>query len=119
MLLPETFLQRMELTILSQAFNRSDFGTVTLYRQHRTRLHADSVDMHDTCTTLAGITPDVSSRQIQVLAQIMYQQQTRFYLAGIANTVDRDRNRCHSPTSSLSVKRTTNYLRSERANQVG
>ena len=104
MLLPETLLERMHLTLGGQAFDGCYFGTMALDGQDRARLDTLAVEVNYARATLAGITADVRSSQIELFAQVVNQQRPRLNIARVRFPIDSDGDRCHSLTSLLTVK---------------
>ena len=88
MLLPETFLQGMKLTVLGEALDGGDVGAVGLDRQDRAGLHRQPVHMNGARTALAGVAPDVGPREPQHVPQIVDEEQPGLYLAGVLGPVD-------------------------------
>ena len=90
-LLPESFLQGMEPTVVGQAFDRHDLGAVRLNREERARLGATPIDQHGAGAALARVAPDVRAGQIEVLAQEVDQKQSRLYVHRAHLAIDGDR----------------------------
>jgi hypothetical protein len=55
-----------------------------------------AIDHDHTCATLAGITPDVRTGQIELFAQIVHQQRAIFDIAGMGLAVHCYRNPSHA-----------------------
>src|SRR5438128_766358 len=64
MLLPEAFLERMELTSLFQTLDSFDLATVGLNRQQRARLEGNTVDDDGTGAAIVGVATDVRASQV-------------------------------------------------------
>ncbi|GAC1467839.1 MAG: hypothetical protein PVSMB1_16770 [Gemmatimonadaceae bacterium] len=81
MLLPEAFLQRMQVTVLGQALDRGDRRAVGLDRKDRAGLRAPAVDEDGAGSTLTGVAPDVRARQTQLFAEEVDEKDTRINVA--------------------------------------
>ena len=68
-LLPEAFLQWVQLIALGQAFDRHDFGAVRLDREDRAGFGASAVDEHRAGAALTRIAADVRAGEVEVFAQ--------------------------------------------------
>src|SRR5262249_36144857 len=68
-LLPEAFLDRMELAAFFQSLDRADGAAVGLYRQHGARLDRFAVDDHRAGAAVRGVAADVRAGQTQLIAQ--------------------------------------------------
>src|SRR5215471_5521594 len=89
--LPEGFLHRMQLAVLSQAFDGHDGGAVGLHGQDRAGLDRVAVHQHRAGAALARIAADVGSGQTQRLAQEMRQEKPRLDLRGAPGSIDVNR----------------------------
>src|SRR5215204_3588746 len=72
--LPEAFLQRMELLTVCQAFNGCDFSLLSLDREHSARLDRVTVQKNGASPALAGVTPDVGTREAEHVSEVMNQK---------------------------------------------
>src|SRR5262245_28656730 len=79
-LLPETLLNRMELPILFEPFDRHDLGAVCLDGKHGARLHGFFVENHRTGAAVRRVAADVRARQPELVAQEMNEEQPRIDL---------------------------------------
>jgi hypothetical protein len=75
---PESFLQRVQVSGLTHAFNRGDARAIDLYREHRAGFHGDTIDMNGAGSALAGVATNMRAGQIQGFAQVMDQKRARF-----------------------------------------
>ena len=76
-LLPEAFLQGMQLTVRREALDRRDRGAVGLDREDRAGLRAPAVDEDGAGAALTGVAPDVRAGQAQVLAEEVDEKHAR------------------------------------------
>src|SRR5438128_9037403 len=85
-LLPEAFLDGVELASLLQPLDGRHFAAVGLHRQHGARLHRLPVEQHGARAAVGGVAADVRARQPQPLADEVDQEQPRLdlRLAGAA-----------------------------------
>src|SRR5215510_8844728 len=74
MLLPESFLNGMQLAALLQSFDGTDVAAVRLYGEDRARLHRIAVDDDGAGTAVRRVAADVRARQTEVIAQQVDQQ---------------------------------------------
>src|SRR6266850_1744663 len=74
-LVPERFLDGVELAVLLQALHGADLRAVRLDREHRARLHRLAVEQHGAGAAVRGVAADVRPGQAQVLAQEVDEQQ--------------------------------------------
>src|SRR6267142_567386 len=74
-LVPERFLDGVELAVLLQALHGADLRAVRLDREHRARLHRLDVEQHGAGAAVRGVAADVRPGQAQVLAQEVDEQQ--------------------------------------------
>src|SRR5262249_12401992 len=74
-LLPEAFLDRMELPILRHPFDRLHLGALTLDGQQRARLHRLAIHVHRAGATLARVAPHVRAGEPGQLADVVNEQQ--------------------------------------------
>src|SRR5206468_790441 len=88
-LLPEAFLDGMELAVLLEALDGRDLMAVGLDREEGARLHGLPVEEHGARSTVARIAADVRSGHAQVLAQEMDEEQARLDLSLLGLAVDR------------------------------
>ena len=96
-LLEESILYWVELTVLFESFNRRDRTPVGLNGKRITRF--DRVSIHYNCTSaaVARVTTNVRAGQSQCFAQEVDQQQTWFDLGAVLDPIDCyfDRNCSH------------------------
>ncbi len=90
-LLPKAFLDWMQLTVACQALDGRNLSAVCLDGKDRAGLDSLTVQKNRARTTLARITTDVSSGQIEHVAEIVNQQETWFDIMRIGDAIDRDR----------------------------
>jgi hypothetical protein len=74
MLLPETFLNRVQRSILLQAFNGGDLPPIRLDRKEATGLDGLAVEVDGTGTTVAGLASNVGAGQAQDIAEAVDQE---------------------------------------------
>src|SRR5712671_1013154 len=86
-LLPERFLDGVELAVLLQALHGADVRAVGLYRQHRARLHRLAVQEHRAGAAVGGVAADVRPGQPQILAEQMDQEQPRLDVDSMTRAV--------------------------------
>jgi hypothetical protein len=87
-LFPKRSLQRMQIAVLGQAFDRGDLAAVRLHGEHGARFHRLSIHQHGARAALARVTAEGGSRQAERLAQKVRQQQTRLHFCGTHSAVD-------------------------------
>src|SRR5690606_37388963 len=73
-LLPEAFLDRVQLAVLGHALDRRDLSTISLDRQDGARLDRLAVQMDRAGAALAGVAANVRAGKPKVLAQEMNEQ---------------------------------------------
>ncbi len=76
-LLPESFLHRVQSSVPGDSFDRCNGTAVGLGREHGTGFHCPAVENHRACAALARVTTDVSSCESERFAQIMDEERTR------------------------------------------
>src|SRR6266478_8396286 len=89
-LLPEAFLDGVELAVLGHPFDGPDLGAVGLHRQHGTGLHRLAVEMDGAGAALARVAPHVRAGQPRQLADEVDEQQPRLDFMGVLDAVDGD-----------------------------
>ena len=99
MLLPEAFLQRVQLAVLGQTLDRGDLGAVGLDGEDRAGLDAAAVDQHRARAALARVAADVRAGQQQLLAQEVDEEQARLDVALAHLAVDGHRDVSHGSSS--------------------
>src|SRR3954462_8325549 len=87
-LLPESFLHGVELSVLLEPLDGGDLAPVGLHREERARLHRLSVEQHGARAAMARVATDVRSRHPQVLAQEVDEEQPRLDLPLLGLSVD-------------------------------
>src|SRR5438067_965311 len=95
-LLPEAFLERVELTRLFQTLDGFDLATVSLNGQQRAGLERNTVDDDRTCAAIGGVAADVCASQIEGIAEEVHQQEARLHLSAMACAIDGERDRGES-----------------------
>src|SRR5712691_1036012 len=86
-LLEESVLQWVQLTVLLQALDSFNLAAIGLDGQQRARLDRLTVEQDGARATVRGIAANVRARQIQVLPDEVDQQQARFDFGGVLLTV--------------------------------
>src|SRR5713226_5119062 len=76
MLLKEALLQRVQLTVLLQAFDRFDLAAVGLAGQQRAGFDRLAVEQDSAGATVRRIAADMGAREIQVLSDEVDQEQS-------------------------------------------
>lgn len=90
MMLAKGFLHRMQISILCNAFDRSDVGALCLNREHGAAFDRATVEMNDTGTALTRITTDMCSGASEVIADHIDKQGSTFDLSANGFTVERE-----------------------------
>jgi hypothetical protein len=85
--LVESFLKGVKLAI-SHAFDRCDVGAVGLNSEYRTRLYRLAVYMNGAGAAATGIATNMGACKPEGVAQVMNQQQARFYLVLMVFPID-------------------------------
>src|SRR5262249_50118104 len=85
-------LQRMQRAILGQAFDGLDPMTVGLDREHEAGAHRVAVEQHGARPADAVLAADMSSGEVEIVAQEVAQQKTGLDLAPMDFPVHLDRN---------------------------
>ena len=85
MLLPESLLNWMELTVLLQSFNCGDLTPIRLDRKKSAGLDRLTVEMNRASTAVTGIAPDMSPGQAEDIAYAMNKQKTWLDIGFITN----------------------------------
>ncbi len=91
-MLVERLLERRELTVAGEPFDRRDLRPVGLNRQQHAALHGLAVDVHRARAAVARVAADVRSRQAEVVAEEVDEKPPGRYLALdlLAVHLDRD-----------------------------
>src|ERR1041384_82586 len=89
-LLPETFLDRVEIAAGCHAFNRSHAGAVCLYGEHRARLNRLTVENHRAGAADLRFAANVGPGQSEHVSQVMDKQYTRLDIVAMSDTVHGD-----------------------------
>ena len=87
----ESFLHRMQLSVLCEAFDRRHLRAFGLDREHAAGLHGAAVHMNDAGAALARVAADMRAGQPQLLAQEIDEQGAVFDFGGNALAVHRHR----------------------------
>ena len=95
MFFPEAVLQRVQLTVLRESFDRGDLGALGLHGEDRAGLGAAAVDEDRAGAALAGVAADVRAGQIQLLAQEVHEECARLDVRFAHLAVHVDRNLGH------------------------
>src|SRR4029453_17522260 len=90
-LLPEPFLDRVELAVLRLPLDGRDLGAVGLHREEGARLHRLAVQMDGAGAALAGVATHMGPGEAGQLPDEMDEEQPGLHLVGMARAVDRDR----------------------------
>src|SRR6266849_5034174 len=88
-LLPEALLDRVQLAVLGEPFDRHDVGAVGLDGEHVARLHRLAVHDDRAGAALARVAAHVGPGQPDVLSDVVDEQQARLDLVGDRLAVDR------------------------------
>jgi hypothetical protein len=99
-LLPETLLERVQLTSLFQTLDGLDLAPVGLNGQKRAGLDGNTIDDDGARPAIGRVAADVRAGQIQHVAQQVHQQQARLHVGRMACSIDgqRDRRQCNGLT---------------------
>ena len=89
----ERLLQRVQLAVLRQSFNRLDPRSVGLDREHHAALHQHTVHEYRAGTAVSRVAADVTAGEIEIVADEMDQEAPGIDLALEALPVDVDRDR--------------------------
>ena len=93
MLVPESLLQGMKRAALGEPFDREDFVTVNLRREHRARLGRLPIQNHRAGAANRGLTADMCPGETENVSYVVNQQKSRFNFGLMRNSVDGDSNR--------------------------
>ena len=88
-LLPEAFLDRVQLAVLLEPFDRDDVGALGLEGEDRAGLDGAAVHEHGAGAALSGVAADVGAGEVQVLTQEVDEEQPWLHVQGVAGPVDR------------------------------
>jgi len=95
MLFPETFLDRVQLTVLGDPLNRGHRRPICLDGEEGARLDGLAVDENRARATLRRIAANVGTGQVQDVAQVVNEEGTGLYVIAVRFTVDGDANFTH------------------------
>jgi hypothetical protein len=87
MLFPEPFLDRVQITVLSETFDRRDLGTVSLYGEDGAALHGPAVHEDRAGAALAGIASNVGAGEVEHVANVVDQQHPGVYFTAVLGPV--------------------------------
>src|SRR2546426_5168853 len=87
-LLPERFLDGVQLAVLLQAFHRGDLRALGLDREDGAGLHGLAIEQHRAGAAVGGVAADVRAGQAQVLAEQVDEKQSRLDLHAVRSAVD-------------------------------
>ena len=87
-LIPERLLQRIQLSVLRQSFDRQDLAPLGLDGEHRTALDGHAVEHDGAGPADGGLAADVRPGEPGDFPQIVYEQQARLYFVRMALAVD-------------------------------
>ena len=90
MMLLERRLNRIEFPALLEALNSGDRCAVRLYREHRARLHRNSVDENRAGAATRGVTPDMGAGELVVGANVVDEKRPGFNVASVVSPVTGD-----------------------------
>ncbi len=88
MLVPECFLDRIELAVARQAFHGHDVRAVGLHGEHGAALDGLAVQLHGARAAERGFAAHVRTRQARNFAQKMDKEEAWLHVLGIAFSVD-------------------------------
>jgi hypothetical protein len=89
-LLPESFLHGMQISVCGHAFNGCDAGAISLNGKHRARLYGHAIDDDGTGTADRGLAPDVRSSQPNDIAYVVDEQHAWLDILVMFGAVDSD-----------------------------
>jgi hypothetical protein len=92
MALPKSLLKRMQIFSLRQPFDRRNISAVGLHRKHRAGLHRGIIQHHRARSANTGLAADVRAGQSEDFAKKMNQEQSRFHLVAMLDSIDLDGN---------------------------
>ena len=84
----ESLLNRAQLTVLGQVFDRRDYPTVRLHREVKTGFYDFTVEQHGARAAFADHAAHVRAGEAYVLAEKMREQDTRFNVFFVEPAVD-------------------------------
>lgn len=84
----EGLLHRMKLAVPGKPFDRKHLAAIGLECEHRAGLDRLAVKHHSASATVAGITSDVGTGEVEFFAKKLHQQRARLDLAGVLLAVD-------------------------------
>src|SRR5437879_2876636 len=87
-LVPERLLDRVQLAILGHALDRGQALALGLDRKQGAALDGVAVDQDRARAALAGVAPDVSAREAEVVTQMVSEQQASLDLVLVPAAVD-------------------------------
>jgi len=88
MLVPERFLNRMEMAVGGQAFDGGDLAAVGLDGEHGAGFHGLAVERHSARAADGGLAADMRPGVPGYFAQIMNEQHARLDFVGMRLSVD-------------------------------
>ena len=100
MLLPEPFLQRVQLAVLGETFDRRHRRAVRLDGEYGAGLGAAPVHQHRAGAALAGVATHVGAGEVEVFAQEMDEQGTWLDVGRAHLAVDGYRHLGHGPSEA-------------------
>jgi hypothetical protein len=90
-LVPESLLERVELSILGHALDRCEVPAFRLDSEHRAALDSFAVDQDRAGAALARVAPYVGAGEAYDIAKVMHEQKPRFDLMLVPVAVNRGR----------------------------
>ena len=87
-LIPEGFLDLVQLAVGGHPFDGQDLGAVGLDREHRAALDGLAVQLDGAGAAQRRLAADVRTGESDHLAQVMNQEKSRLYVVGIGSAVD-------------------------------
>src|SRR5262249_32453976 len=95
----ESFLERVELTVLLEALHRHDLLAPRLHGEHRARLHGPAVEENGAGATVSRIAADVSAGESEDVTDKVNEQEARLAVGLAFLAVDGDLDLHRAPPS--------------------
>src|SRR4051794_5519365 len=86
-LLPKTFLHRMQFSIRGEPLDGRDLAIFGLHRKQGARLDRFAIEQDRACAANGSFATDVRARELAMLAQVVHQQHARFNFVGLFGSV--------------------------------
>jgi hypothetical protein len=87
-LIPESFLDAVKLSIRGQALNRRDIRSVRLDREHRAALDGLAVEFDGTCAAQGGFAAYVRSGQAEYFTQVVNEEHPWLHVIRVTLSID-------------------------------